>query len=105
MVVNSIITWFVKKKTLNEKFSFQTFFDIYMTVTLIICQSVSIGITGDLMIGLKFVATELNEKTTKDIFWMLSGLSYEYKVLAFVDCFSVFLCAAILLTLSRNVSS
>ena len=105
MFVNCIITWLVKKKSLNEKFSFQTFFDIYITVMLMICQAITTGITGNLLIGLEFSIEKLDEDTTKDVFWMTSKLAYEYKVMVFLDSFSVFLCAAILLTLSRNVST
>lgn len=70
-----------------------------------ICQAITTGITGNLLIGLEFSIEKLDEDTTKDVFWMTSKLAYEYKVMVFLDSFSVFLCAAILLTLSRNVST
>ena len=68
---------------------------------LIICQAISISYTFFLLNSVPFSLEEIADPEILSSFKNLRGMASNYKVMIFLDAFSVFICISILLTLSR----
>ena len=60
VIANSFVTWGFKKKSLNDKTSFQAVNDLYMSMVLMVCQLISIYYTIFMLNTIPFAIDDLD---------------------------------------------
>lgn len=93
----------MKRETLNEIFSSQTFFDTYLSVSLLFLQ---ISVLVHQFTQFSKFPTEPSTITDEDIssqFWLMRGFAYRFYQILFLDSLSLCVTFTNLLTLLRHI--